>query len=167
MKVTTAERLTRCPDGEGLEVVTITFEDEVDGRAGGRQFGRIVHDVLEAVAGLDEVDSLAASCAREHGAGEGEAAAAAGVVRAVLDWLAREMQGVVEKHREWPVLVRLEDGRIVDGRIDLAWSDGLRWTVVDYKTDRRSKRHVAQVQAYGLAVARATGMPVRCVILEV
>jgi ATP-dependent exoDNAse (exonuclease V) beta subunit len=167
VRVTTAERLTRCPDGEELDVVTITFENEVDGRAGGRRFGRIVHDVLEAVTSVEQVDALAQTCAREHGAGESEAAAAAGVVRAVLDWLAREMQGVVEKHREWPVLVRLEDGRIVDGRIDLAWSDGSRWTVVDYKTDRRAKRHIAQVQAYGLAVGRAKRMPVRCVILEI
>jgi ATP-dependent exoDNAse (exonuclease V) beta subunit len=63
--------------------------------------------------------------------------------------------------------VRLSDGRLVDGRIDLAWSDGERWTVVDYKTDRRARRNIAQVQAYGVAVLRATGMPVRCVILEV
>ena len=75
--------------------------------------------------------------------------------------------GMVERHREWPVVVRLSDGRLVDGRIDVAWSDGERWTVVDYKTDRRAKRNIAQVQAYGLAVHRATGMPVRCVVLEV
>ena len=41
------------------------------------------------------------------------------------------------------------------------------WTVVDYKTDRREKRNVAQLQLYGLALQRATGLPVTGVVLEV
>jgi ATP-dependent exoDNAse (exonuclease V) beta subunit len=114
-----------------------------------------------------EIDALVAVCGREHGAGEAEIAAAADVVRAALEHPLLRAEGAVEVHREWPVTVRLADGRIVEGRIDLAYSDGARWTVVDYKTDRREKRNIAQVQAYGLAVARATGMPVRCVVLEV
>jgi len=65
------------------------------------------------------------------------------------------------------VMVRLADGLVVDGRIDFAWSDGERWTVVDYKTDRREKRRIAQVQAYGLALERATGQSVRGLVLEV
>ena len=166
VRVTTAERLARCGDGEDIEVVTVTF-DAGEGRPGGRRFGRIVHDVLEAVQSEEEVDALARVCGRGHGAGEQECAAAAAVARSVLDWLGREMQGFTERHREWPVMVRLSDGRIVDGRIDLAWCDGARWTVVDYKTDRRAKRYVAQVQAYGLAVRRATGLPVRAIVLEV
>jgi ATP-dependent exoDNAse (exonuclease V) beta subunit len=166
VRVVTAERLARCEEGEDILVQTVTFAPE-EGRPGGRRFGRIVHDALEAVASVEEVEALAAVCGKEHGAPEQECAAAASVVRAVLDWLAREMRGMVERHREWPVMVRLGDGRLVDGRIDLAWSDGERWTVVDYKTDRRERRNVAQVQAYGLAVRRATGMSVRCVVLEV
>ena len=166
LHVTTAEHLARCEDGQDIEVRTVTF-DAGEGRPGGRRFGRLVHDMLEAVASVEEVEELAAVCGREHGSSEAECRAAAAVVRDVLDWLAREMQGMVERHREWPVVVRLRDGRLVDGRIDVAWSDGRRWTVVDYKTDRRAKRNIAQVQAYGLAVRRATGMPVRCVVLEV
>jgi ATP-dependent exoDNAse (exonuclease V) beta subunit len=38
--------------------------------------------------------------------------------------------------------------------------------VVDYKTDRQEKRNVAQLQLYGLALQRATGQPVRGVVLE-
>ena len=64
-------------------------------------------------------------------------------------------------------MVRLEDGTLVDGRIDFAWSDGKSWTVIDYKTDRREKRNVAQVQVYALALQRATGLPVRGIVLEV
>jgi ATP-dependent exoDNAse (exonuclease V) beta subunit len=122
--------------------------------------------VLETVRSVEEIDRLAAACAREQGS-EADAEAASEVVRAALQYLSAARQGAVEEHREWPMIVRLSDGRLVDGRIDLAWSDGSRWTVVDYKTDRREKRRVAQVQAYGLAVSRHTGMPVRCIVLEV
>ncbi|MCU1238011.1 MAG: UvrD/REP helicase, partial [Candidatus Solibacter sp.] len=45
-------------------------------------------------------------------------------------------------------------------------TDGESWTVIDYKTDRREKRSVAQVQLYGLALQRATGLPVRGIVLE-
>jgi ATP-dependent exoDNAse (exonuclease V) beta subunit len=55
----------------------------------------------------------------------------------------------------------------VDGRIDLAWCDGSSWSVVDYKTDRRDKRNVAQVQMYALALERATNLPARGIVLEV
>jgi ATP-dependent exoDNAse (exonuclease V) beta subunit len=64
-------------------------------------------------------------------------------------------------------MVRLDDGTLVDGRIDFAWSDGASWTVIDYKTDRRERRNVAQVQIYALALQRATGLPVRGIVFEV
>jgi ATP-dependent exoDNAse (exonuclease V) beta subunit len=64
-------------------------------------------------------------------------------------------------------MVRLEDGTLVDGRIDLAWLSENTWTVVDYKTDRREKRNVSQVQLYALALERATKIPARGIVLEV
>jgi ATP-dependent helicase/nuclease subunit A len=166
VRVTPAERLSWCEDAAAIEIETVTLE-VTEGRPTGRRFGRIVHGILEAVERSDQVDAMAAVCGREQGAAEAECAAAAEAARAVLAHPLMRMEGAVEAHREWPMMVRLSDGRVVDGRIDLAWSDGARWTVVDYKTDRREKRRVGQVQAYGLAVARATGMPVRCVVLEV
>ena len=66
-----------------------------------------------------------------------------------------------------PLIVRLNDGTLVDGRIDLAWSDGSQWTVVDYKTDRRELRRLGQLQLYGLALQQATGLPARGIVLEV
>jgi len=64
-------------------------------------------------------------------------------------------------------MVRLEDGTVVDGRIDLAWREDDAWVVVDYKTDRREKRKVGQVRLYALALERATQLPVRGIVLEV
>jgi ATP-dependent exoDNAse (exonuclease V) beta subunit len=81
--------------------------------------------------------------------------------------VARAIPPGAERHRELPVMVRLENGTMVDGRIDLAWCHEGSWTVVDYKTDRRKARSVAQVQLYGLALERATNLPSRCIVLEV
>jgi ATP-dependent exoDNAse (exonuclease V) beta subunit len=41
------------------------------------------------------------------------------------------------------------------------------WIVIDYKTDRREKRNLAQVQLYALALQRATNFPARGLVLEV
>ena len=167
VRVTTAERLTRCEDGEEIEVETVTL-DVAEGRpAGGAS-------AASCTTCWRRSRAIGGSGARWRRSAAASTARARRSARRRRRWCARCWSGwrarcaaVVERHREWPVMVRLSDGRLVDGRIDLAWSDGARWTVVDYKTDRREKRNVAQVQAYGLAVRRATGMPVRCVVLEV
>ena len=87
--------------------------------------------------------------------------------RAALVRVAEAAPAGAVRHREYPVMVRLGDGTVVEGRIDLAITDGESWIVVDYKTDRRAGRNVAQVQLYGLALERATGMKVRGIVLEV
>jgi ATP-dependent helicase/nuclease subunit A len=79
----------------------------------------------------------------------------------------RAMPAGAESQRELPVMVRLADGTVVDGRIDFAWCAGNVWTVIDYKTDRREKRNLAQVQLYALALRRATRIPARGIVLEV
>jgi len=75
--------------------------------------------------------------------------------------------------RESPVLLRLDDGSLVEGTVDLAFqedtSDFVGWTVVDFKTDREfeatSERYIAQVSVYSEAVSAATGSPARGIIL--
>src|SRR5205823_799952 len=53
VRVTTAQRLTRCDEGVGVDTVTLEI---AAGRPGGRRFGRVVHDVLEAVRNPEEID---------------------------------------------------------------------------------------------------------------
>jgi ATP-dependent exoDNAse (exonuclease V) beta subunit len=127
----------------------------------------VVHDVLQHAESAEEAESLASIWGRRHGANPEECAWAAAVARAALEHPALAVPEGAKRYRELPVMVRLEDGTIMEGRIDLAWSDGKAWTVVDYKTDRREKRNVAQLQLYGLALQRATGLPVAGVVLEV
>jgi ATP-dependent helicase/nuclease subunit A len=167
-RIATAETLgraasTSCP----VETISLPV---APGRPGGRKFGRLVHDMLQHAGLAEDVESLAAIWGRRHGAGESERAAAVEVVRAALAALAYSALAIpagARRYRELPVMVRLEDGTLVEGRIDFAWSDGASWTVIDYKTDRRDKRNVAQVQVYALALQRATGLPVRGIVLEV
>ena len=164
-RTATAETLGRAA-GSGIRVETITLPF-APGRPGGRKFGRLVHDILQHAGAGEDVDALGVIWGRRHGAGELERSAAVEVARAALAHDALAVPAGARRCRELPVMVRLEDGTLVDGRIDFAWSDGESWTVIDYKTDRREKRNVAQVEVYALALQRATGLPVRGIVLEV
>jgi len=67
--------------------------------------------------------------------------------------------------REWPVIMRLPDGSILNGIIDLVLelSDG--FVIIDHKTypgnmkeaEKRAKEYVGQLSAYANAYAAATG----------
>ena len=93
--------------------------------------------------------------------------AAADAARAALEAIDKEIPAGATRYRELPVMVRLDDGTLIEGRIDLAWSSGTSWTVVDFKTDRMAKREVAQLQLYGLALQRTTGLPAKGLVLEI
>jgi ATP-dependent helicase/nuclease subunit A len=166
LQVAAAETLGWVEEADAIEVETVTIPVPA-GRAGGRKFGLVVHDILERAASADEIDALAAVCARRRAVGDAERDAAAAAARAAFAYATRSVPDDARCYRELPVMVRLADGRLVDGRIDFAWSDGRSWTVVDYKTDRRKSRNVAQLQVYGLALQRATGLPVRGLVLEI
>jgi ATP-dependent exoDNAse (exonuclease V) beta subunit len=161
-----AERMPHAEEAEAIEVQTVTLEAAA-GRPSGRKFGRLVHDILQRAEDMDEVGALAAIWGRRHGAAEVEREAAAEAVRAAFRCLERLVPAGAIRHRELPVMVRLADGTLVDGRVDFAWSDGKRWTVVDYKTDRREKRRIGQVQFYALALQKATGLAARGIVLEI
>jgi len=165
-RVVLAERFSGVDETATIPVETITLPSS-EHRPSGRKFGRLVHDILQRAERASDVEALAAVWGRRHGLGDVDCLAAADAARAALRKLEEMAPAATHRHREHPVMVRLADGRIVDGRIDLAWSDGERWTVVDFKTDRKEKRRIAQVQAYGLALQRATGLPVRGIVLEV
>jgi ATP-dependent exoDNAse (exonuclease V) beta subunit len=161
----TVETLGRAA-GTPTAVETVTLPMAA-GRPSGRKFGRLVHDILQHAGFGEGVETLAAIWGRRHGASDTECAAAKEVVAAALAHDVLAVPTGARRYRELPVMVRLDDGRLVDGRIDFAWSDGESWTVIDYKTDRQEKRNIAQVQVYALALHRATGLPVRGIVLEV
>ena len=165
-RVARAEGMGFVEEAERIQVETVTLPLE-DGRPSGRKFGRVVHAILQHARNVEEVAALGTVWGRRHGASEQERAAAAKVARAAILRLGAMIPEGAKLHRELPVILRLDDGTLVEGRIDFAWNDGLRWTVVDYKTDRRPRRNIVQLQLYGLALELATGRTVRGVVLEV
>ncbi|HEY2013741.1 MAG TPA: 3'-5' exonuclease, partial [Bryobacteraceae bacterium] len=165
-EIAIAETFGGVDEAGRIAVETITLPLAL-GRPTGKKFGRVVHDILQHADRESDCESLAAIWGRKHGATKEECEAAAEAARATLRHPALALPAGAKRQRELPVMVRLEDGTLVEGRIDCAWSDGSSWTVVDYKTDRRDKRSAAQVQLYGLALQRATGLPVRGIVFEV
>jgi ATP-dependent helicase/nuclease subunit A len=89
-------------------------------------------------------------------------AAGAALLHPVLRRAARAGKGVLR--RETPVLLKLGDGTLAEGVLDLVFreadADFDGWTVVDFKTDREfsttSGHYLAQVRLYAHAVAAAT-----------
>jgi len=72
--------------------------------------------------------------------------------------------GASNLRRETPVLLRREDGTLLEGVVDLAFREGegmsAGWTVVDFKTDREFEpcraAYTAQVAMYAEAIGQAT-----------
>lgn len=150
-------------------------------RPSGRRFGALVHAILASVnldADLNGIRASAAINGRIVGSTKEEIEAAVAAVRSALEHpimrrAAASQQG--QFRRETPILVTLEDGRVVEGVLDLAFeentTDFTGWTVVDFKTDREfaaaSDQYSTQVALYSTAVGESTGLPTRSVLLVV
>ncbi len=147
-------------------------------RPGGRRFGTLIHTILATIdldAGAEA--TAAAINGRLVGATEEEIQAAIVTVGAALGHpILRRAAASAPKgglRRETPVLLAIDDGRLVEGVVDLAFredtSDFAGWTVVDFKTDSElaefSARYIAQVRLYADAVSVATGSPARGIVL--
>jgi len=77
-----------------------------------------------------------------------------------------------ERRRETPVAMRLEDGTLVEGKVDLAFLDDSNtgWIVVDFKTDfeilGKLEEYRNQVGIYAQAIERATSLKTRGILLR-
>jgi len=159
------------PSASGVTVETVKVPGH-EGRPGSRPFGRLVHLLLErldAKKDREAIQKLAKALAAMCGAHEHEIPPAIEAATAALETpVLTAATTAVRVHREYPVMVKLDDGRLVEGRADLAYFDGIAWTVIDFKTGpAASKRNREQLQLYALALGKATGQPVRAVLLEV
>ena len=147
-------------------------------RPAGRAFGAVVHEVLAAIP-LDAADAdiaaMTAHKARILGATRIDLEA---VTAAVRDTLRHPLLDAAQRanaagrcRRETPVMLRLDDGSIVEGQLDLAFEDADGWTVVDFKTDADLDGSLdvyqRQVALYARALTVATGRPARAVLLRI
>lgn len=150
-------------EGAPVEVVALRRPPGCEGS--GRAFGKLVHALLQDAEAPSE--TVARSYARGFGAEEHAAAAMKIAAQARRHPLLRQAARAAS-YREMPLLLRLDDGRMVEGRVDLAFREGDGWVLVEFKTDSADQlRYRRQLQIYAAALREATGLPVRGVLFEV
>ena len=179
MKITTATAWAAAAAEAGV-TTEATIESVADRgtRPHGARFGTLVHAVL-AAADLEADGAAVARLVRLHArlldASEDERTAAErAAVRALAHPLLRRAAAAARVgccRREVPVALRVEDGLLVEGVVDLAFSEDRHWTVVDFKTDievgTRLAEYRLQLALYVRAIAAATGAPTSGVLLQV
>jgi ATP-dependent helicase/nuclease subunit A len=184
LRVQTITSLIREADGSGMPTepsvdVHVLERDDLD-RPGGRRFGSLVHALFALIdlGSADALNAVASVQGRMIGATEDEIdAAVATAVRALAHPVMQRAAAAAargELRREVPVQLKMEQGSLVEGVVDLAFreetSDFVGWTVVDFKTDRELEsvdRYLGQVRLYCSAVSEATKLPARGVLLVV
>jgi ATP-dependent helicase/nuclease subunit A len=167
--------VTETKDDAGKPDVAIEATARASGaRPHGKRFGILVHAVLAAVdldAGPDAIADTTRIQARIVGASEDEIAAARDAVAAALAHpLLVRARGSKRALREVAVMLR-ENGTILEGVVDLAFEEPSGFTVVDFKTDLelgdRKDAYARQVDAYARAIARASGLSAKGVLLRI
>jgi len=170
-----ASKTTALPE-VAVESIDIDFS-----RPHGKRFGVLVHSVLSVVplnSDQEAIADVARTQGRILGAREDEVAAAVETVhralRHPLMQRAAAAANIGQCRREVPVGLKLDDGVMVEGVIDLAFQEQRPdnpWTVIDYKTDfevkGRLEEYQHQVSLYALAISRATGLETRPVLLRI
>jgi ATP-dependent exoDNAse (exonuclease V) beta subunit len=161
------------------EVTVETIEIDFT-RPHGKRFGTLVHAVLSVVA-LDSnregIEKIAGVQGRVLAATDEEIEAAVVTIQQALQHplLQRAAAAMASGNcrREVPVIMKLDDGMIVEGIVDVAFrEDGSpsAWIVVDYKTDfeiaGRLEEYSNQVGLYALAISRATGRQAQGTLLR-
>ncbi len=148
------------------------------GRAGGTEFGSLVHDVMERVGpvnagGPTRASGTAAALARTAGLPVSFAEQAADLaVRALSSPVMRRAAASPRAFTEVPFCV-VWDGETVEGRMDLVFEEPDGLVVVDYKTDLLPaggaaalvERYRGQAEAYADSLSRAVGKPVKETVL--
>jgi ATP-dependent exoDNAse (exonuclease V) beta subunit len=157
---------------ESISTAALTAPLKTAGRAGGRRFGILVHAILRELdlGGTPaQIAALAEVHARLLDATRAETEAAAAAVEAT--WahpLLERARAADRSYRELPVDLRLDNGQLLEGVIDLAFLELDRWVVVDFKTDTiASARYERQLQWYVYALAKLTGRAATGHLLQV
>ncbi|HZI89306.1 MAG TPA: PD-(D/E)XK nuclease family protein, partial [Candidatus Polarisedimenticolia bacterium] len=161
-------------DGD-VQVLEVAREGE---RPRGRRFGTLVHAVLSVVGLEDDRERTSQHAlvqSRILGASEAEREAAVEAVGAALAHpLLRRAAAAARDgrcRRESPLVVRGEDGTLLESVVDLAFLEEGAWQVIDFKTDAELSSvadvYRRQVALYVTGITQATGLPARGTILKV
>ena len=161
------------PDPVVVDVVGARHASPADPT--GRRFGTLVHSVLRDVpldASPATIRQWAQLNGRILGAPAEEVEAACSRVEAALaDPLLDRARATERRHREYPVMLQVDGGRLMEGIIDLAFVENGAWVIVDFKTDADisavRNQYNRQLQWYASALSRLTGLPARAYLLGV
>jgi ATP-dependent helicase/nuclease subunit A len=138
---------------------------------GGKRFGTLVHAILrdipiDADAGI--IRKFAQLNARILGASAQETEAARAAAESAWSHpLLIRARASQRCHREYPLTLRLDGGRLIEGVIDLAFVENGQWMIVDFKTDDQRDHYETQLQWYAYALKELTGIPARAHLLRV
>lgn len=166
---------TQARDAPPAPVAVSTFLAPPADRPRGKRFGALVHAALRDVdlnARPEAIANLVRLNARSLGAPADEADAACTAVEKALEHpLLTRARAATRRHREYPVTLPLDGGRLFEGIIDLAFVENGEWIVVDFKTDadldELRPAYERQLQWYAYALTRLTGMPAHACLLGV
>jgi len=141
-------------------------------RQGGTRFGTLVHTILRDVPLDADPAALAKVHGRLFGATQEEIDQAIEAVRATLAHpIMGRARGALRLHRELPVILKLEDQKVLEGIIDLAFLENGTWQMVDFKTDadiaQNQTHYKRQLNWYALALARLNQTPVEAHLLSI
>ena len=162
--------------GVKLPPVKIVEAPREADRPSGIRFGALVHAVLGTIpldGDADVIRRVAELQARTLGATDEEVESAAKVVQTVMAMpileRAREAAKANRCRRETPIAWRNGD-TLIEGVIDLAFEEGKRWTLVDFKTDeefRSAAPYQRQLSLYALAVEEACSTSVAAFLVKI
>ena len=173
-EVFTATEIAESPSGAVFEV-TVESVQRAPKRPAGPRFGTLVHIILRDApldAGVQALASLAKAHGRLLGATTEEIDHAAKAAAAALAHpLIGRARAAERMHREFPIVLKLENNRVLEGVIDLAFVDQGAWQIVDFKTDAdiatNQVHYQRQLQWYCLAISRLNQSPVKACLLNV
>lgn len=144
---------------------------QFSGRPAGKRFGVLIHAILRDVglhAHRSEIEAMARLQGRILASDREEVEAAAVAVEAVLRHsLMERARNATRCHREYPVSLRLDSSRRLEGVIDLAFLESGSWVVVDFKTDHTVDQYYPQIAWYAHAIGKITGEPAQAYLLRV
>lgn len=172
-RVRTARELEAPPEGAPVSIEDTGIDRST--RPGGTRFGALVHATLATVpldATAEMVRRVASVQARALWANDEEVGSAVDAVVAALahPCLSAARQARVVR-RECELLDMPDDGDFIEGSADLAYLDDAGWTVLEFKTDEALDEHraayEAQTASYVRAIAAASRLPARGVLLRV
>jgi ATP-dependent exoDNAse (exonuclease V) beta subunit len=161
--------------GEAPDTDEITVRHEsiqrAPSRPSGPRFGTLVHSVLRDTAWeVKNVEQTIHAYGRILGAPDEETEAARlAVVNALSHPLLKRAHSATRRHREFPIILRLNDSRTLEGVVDLVFLENDMWHIIDFKTDEdtpsRSAQYERQIRWYGRAISELTALPVSCHLL--